>query len=85
MSGPEVGVPADLLVYAFRYALGRRTGAPADVARVLVCHGVVLPAWQRDQITKEITLAIKHQTAGAPCDVDEWMKVLRAFAELRDL
>lgn len=84
MSGPDVNVPADLMVYAFRFALGRRTGAPADVARALVAHGEVLPAWQRDQIDREIRIAVEQNRAGAPCDVDEWMKVRRAFRDLAE-
>lgn len=80
--GVTVQVDSSLLIYSFRYALGRRTGAPGDVAAALVEHGEVLQVYERHQIVREIEQAIAEDRAGAPCDVDEWRQVVRAFAKL---
>lgn len=83
MSGPEVTVDVTLLLYAFRYALGRRTGAPSDVAATIRAHLDVLPDWMLAQIVRDIGRAIDAEQAGAPCDVDEWTRLARDITARR--
>lgn len=66
-----------MVCFAFRYALGRRTGAVSIVVDHLtrLWHG--LTRFDRKQIKQEIMLAIKRGEAGSDCDIEQWNKVLR--------
>lgn len=75
----RVEVDPVLLVYAFRYALGRQTGAPHDVAQALIEHSDVLNDHDRDQIADEIIDAMTRGRAGGQPDVSAWWRVLMAF------
>lgn len=75
----RITVGTELLVYAFRYALGRRTYAVTDVAQALLEHGGALTADARRQIVTEIREAILGGRAGAVCDVDRWDEVAYAL------
>jgi hypothetical protein len=67
-----------MLIYTFRYALGRRTSAPMDAARFVRTWGVVLHPEDVDQIVRDIERAVESRHAGDPCDVAEW-QALAAF------
>jgi hypothetical protein len=75
------GVMVDpaLLMYAFRYALGRESYAVADVARVLITNVAHLrPDW-RGQIVRDIDDAIAEDRAGSASDVARWQDVKTAM------
>jgi len=65
-----------ILVFAFRYALGRMTTAPWIVADHLIKQWANLAPHSRLQIREEIRTAINRSDAGHPCDVETWQKVL---------
>ena len=70
----------DLLVYAFRYTLGRATYAPQQVASVLKQCWLDLPQSDRDLYRREIKEAVDRGAAGHKCDELVWMQI----ANLRD-
>jgi hypothetical protein len=65
-----------ILVFAFRYALGRRTAAPGIVADHLIKRWADLAPHSRAQVKKEINTAIHYGDASDLCDVETWRKVL---------
>ncbi|MGV0949293.1 MAG: hypothetical protein ACOYB3_01380 [Azonexus sp.] len=69
-----------MVCFAFRYALGRRTGAVGIVVDHLTKHWSSLNRFDREQIKKEIVQAIKMGEAGSDCDIQEWHKVLNLDA-----
>lgn len=70
-------VPEDILFYAFRYALGRRTYAVADVASEIRAHASTLSAKTRALIVKEIRAADKQaEGLGMEMDREEWVRTL---------
>lgn len=70
-----------LLVYSFRYALGRMTYAVSDVALAIIQNKHVLHPYTKALIRKEIAVAIEIGEAGMEMDVEEWSNV---YAELTD-
>lgn len=73
---PTFPVNEDILVFAFRYALGRMTTAPGTVAATLTAHWDQLEWWTQRQIKREIEGAIGRGDAGRNCDVDTWRLIL---------
>lgn len=65
-----------ILVFAFRYALGRMSTAPGIVADVLIKRWNEMDPHARYQVQSEIEAAIDRGGAGQPCDVETWKKVL---------
>lgn len=65
-----------LLVFAFRYALGRRSAAPGIVADELIRRWPDMSVWSRQQIRNETADAIHRGNAGDFCDVVTWQKLL---------
>ena len=65
-----------ILVFAFRYALGRKTGAPGLVAGQLIEKWPRIARWSQEQIHSEIESAIRRGDAGDACDVETWKTVL---------
>lgn len=65
-----------MVCFAFRYALGRRTGAVGIVVDHLKKLWPKLNWFDRNQIKKEIARAIERNDAGSVCDIREWQKVL---------
>ncbi len=76
MSVPTFAVDETTLVYAFRYALGRRTTAPSHIRDQLWRHWQKLVGWTQRQICEDIRHAIATNDAGAACDVETWGDVL---------
>jgi hypothetical protein len=79
-----ITVAPELLVYAFRYALGRRTYAVADVTQALREHHAKLTPQTRRQIADEIRDAVRAGHAGSITDADEWDAVACFLEEGRD-
>ena len=65
-----------ILVFAFRYALGRKTTAPGIVADVLIERWNDLKPHTQIQVQREIGSAMAMGEAGSSCDLDTWQKVL---------
>lgn len=64
------------LVFAFRYALGRRSTAPGHVADLLKTYWPRLELWTREQIHRDIQHAIENDAAGDKCDEQRWGELL---------
>lgn len=73
----EFIVSENMIMWAFRYALGRRTGAVSDVADNLKMNWDKLEQFTRDQIKKEIQIAIDKREAGDDCDIKRWEEILK--------
>lgn len=67
---------SEILIYTFRYCLGRRTYAVNDCVEYLHSYWDVLPTNWQELIHKEINEAIDRNDAGADFDVRNWHKVL---------
>lgn len=66
----------EMLVYAFRYALGRSTNAPHAVVRVLKQAWPTLPTHERKIYKKEIAEAIDNNQARHDIDKQAWLSIL---------
>lgn len=66
-----------MVAFAFRYALGRQTGAVSIVVEALTKHWPRLSRFDRDQFKKEIVRAIKMGEAGSDCDIQQWQTILQ--------
>jgi len=66
----------DMVLYAFRYCLGRRTYVVQDMVSKLIEIWELLGDYAQDIIRRDIISAIEHDRAGDNCDVAEWQKVL---------
>lgn len=66
----------DIVFYAFRYCLGRRTGAVGQTVDYLKENWKDLPEYTQNQIQKEIKLAIRQRNAGSDCDIKQWERLL---------
>jgi hypothetical protein len=64
-----------MLLFSFRYALGRRSTAPTTVEGWLVQYAHVLEVWHRRQIVDDIEGAMKAGWAGDECDRETWRRV----------
>lgn len=74
----------DLLIYAFRYALGRRSYAVADVANVLRRAWPDLSHADKHLYKLEIREAITRECAGDEQDVKTWQALLDIDNNLND-
>lgn len=70
-----------LLVYSFRYALGRMSYAVSDVATQIIKNKDVLHPHTKELIKREIRAAVECGEAGMEMDVEEWSNV---YEELTD-
>lgn len=81
--GHDVTVRSDafrtLLIFSFRYALGRRSAGVGYVADLLVEHAARLLATDREQIARDTEMAISGGDAGMDCDVQDWRRVVAAM------
>lgn len=69
-----------ILIYAFRYALGRMTGAPTDVVEAILENKDKLDIWQQVQIYTDIRKAEKENRLGQDCDKEVWLRLKNEFA-----
>jgi hypothetical protein len=67
----------NILFFAMRYALGRKTGAPSIVVDKIEEVWSSIRPYTRAMMHREISHAILHGEAGDPCDVETWSRVLR--------
>ena len=65
-----------ILIFAFRYALGRMSTAPSIMAEEIEKHWNSFTALEQAQIKKEIQVAIDNDRAGMSIDVRTWQRVL---------
>ena len=69
----------NIVLYAFRYCLGRKTYAVDE------CIGYLKENWEeldeetQTQIRCEIRVAIKDKRAGMDCDVKNWKQLLKGL------
>ena len=66
----------NILIFAFRYALGRMSMAPLTVIEELKKHWGKIPPTAQKQIKTDITSAIEGGRAGMDCDVKTWSDFL---------
>lgn len=77
--GALVAVDPVMLMYAFRYALGRMSYAVGDVVDALIEHKAQLrPDW-KTQIVRDVISAINEGRAGHDADIEKWRSVVEAF------
>lgn len=72
-------VPGDILFYAFRYALGRRSYAVSEVASEVRAHAATLKPKIRNLMISEIKVADAADTIGMEMDRKEWMRTLKVL------
>jgi hypothetical protein len=70
---------SSILIYAFRYALGRMTYAVSEVADALIENKDIFSESHKELICREIREAIADNCAGHDCDVETWKLVLKEF------
>lgn len=75
MKYSPIEVQPAILMYAFRYALGRQSYAVADVADALVAHRDALRLDWRQQIIRDIGEALDEGRAGMGTDIETWRRV----------
>ena len=68
-------VTENTIMWAFRYALGRKTGAVLDVCETLKKNWSQLRPFTQDQIKMEIQVAIDQDRAGSECDIEKWKEI----------
>lgn len=66
----------DLLIYAFRYCLGRRTYATHTMQQALKQAWPNLSAGDRAMYKREIREAQENMHLGDDCDAQGWLEVL---------
>jgi hypothetical protein len=73
----KIEVPTVILMYAFRYALGRKTGAPSTISTEISRNIAQFKPWELKQIVKEI---LEHEEyfgdLGDDCDKEEWRNLI---------
>lgn len=75
-----------LIVYAFRYALVRKTAACSDISSLICQHWDDIDTFSKTLIVKEIKEAILYNKVrpdrfGPQCNEEEWSKVIKKFEE----
>ena len=70
-----------LTLFAFRYALGRRSMAPSIVSDLIRKYRDEITEMTRTTIVSEIVYGCEHHWIGDNCDVAEWLSLKR---ELED-
>lgn len=67
----------DLVLYAFRYTLGRQTYAVSEMVEYLVLHWSEIDPRVQRQIKHDIETADHRHALGMSMDKQQWMKVYR--------
>jgi len=66
----------NIVFYAFRYCLGRRTGAVDEMVNYLKMNWKRLPENTQNQIQEEIKTTIDRGNAGSDCDIKNWKTLI---------
>lgn len=69
-------VNEEMIMYMFRYTLGRKTYAVSTVSDYLINNWHRFKDYTKEQMIKEIEEAIKRGEAGMQCDIDNWKRIL---------
>jgi hypothetical protein len=77
----KIDVEPYILIYAFRYALGRMSYAVGDVADTIIEHWDSIRDNDRNLIIREINEAIESGCAGMEVDINTWKRVLNHATE----
>ena len=73
------GWDENVVIFAFRYCLGRMSTAPSHFVAWVTPLLPGLSGATTGLMRQEITWAIRHGHAGMNCDVEEWNKLLAAL------
>lgn len=65
-----------LAIYAFRYALGRRTYAVSEMCDLLIKNKDKLSEFTKQLMIKEIRQAKETQNIGMDCDCESWFNLI---------
>ena len=63
-------VDKTILIFALRYALGRKTSAPSIVIEAIQENIDAFDKWQLELMIKEIS---ESKDLGMACDIEEWL------------
>lgn len=74
---------ATVLIFATRYALGRRTFAPKIVSEALVRHQKAISANDADVLIRDIEEQAERGY-GDRCDEDTWLDTLGWLRDMRE-
>ena len=66
----------DIILYAFRYALGRMTYSVSTMVEIIDRNWSELSKSNKDLIQREIRDAISNECIGMKCDREQWQKLL---------
>lgn len=84
-TNPPMMLDQNMLFWAFRYALGRRTGVPSEVAGCIEAHITELTSRNLHQIAGEIVERRDRLDGdmwlGDDCDVKTWLDLLVVIYE----
>ncbi len=69
-------VDENVIMYAFRYCLGRKTYAVSEMVSILICNWRKLKQHTQIQIKQEIADAKNRNCLGMDCDIEQWNKVV---------
>ena len=79
MSTPIIdfkGNSRDVLIYAFRYALGRSSYSTSTVSELIIANWDVLPEGDKSLYKREIQEAIDESRYGMNMDKVNWERIL---------
>lgn len=76
-----MSIDSDIVFYAFRYALGRKTYAVADVCMYVSKYKKELSSRVRRAMITEIEAAIARDQAGMDIDIACWDKLKNELKE----
>lgn len=74
-------ISENILFFAFRYALGRRTGAVSEVTDMLMRNVAKLTPETREQIIREIEGQHRLGGLGDACDAQIWQEVAETLTK----
>lgn len=74
-------VDENIIMYAFRYSLGRKTYSVEEVSALLINNWGRFKSHTKEQIIREIETAIERNEAGMECDINAWKSVLLLLEE----
>tara|TARA_R110000803_G_scaffold206817_1_gene274327 strand:- start:1019 stop:1297 length:279 start_codon:yes stop_codon:yes gene_type:complete len=75
--GKKIEVTTTVIFYAFRYALGRKTGAPSTISEAITRNIDAFAEWELKQIVKEILeFEDFYKELGDECDKVVWYDLI---------